>query len=459
MITLPEAKILACECEKRLKGAYFKRASLVDEKKWNFEFDQVDDVLKLLICLKRPFSRFHISSRFFKPIPSQWISVVDKSLKGSLLQSCRLLGEDRILELTFTKGETTYFLIFELFSSRAYLLDGERKILANTPKKIEGVYSTPPRSFEPSSDTASCTSTEIEERYRKEEEGEELLEKREKVGRALQKMLKKVQAQRVRAEETLNEAQTWTEQEHTAQLLKANFSLIKRGMTRIELEDWENEGKKVGIDLDPTLLPVAQVDKFFKKARKLKKGLPYAGEFFEKKKEELKEIEIALLDLSAIETLQALEELCLRYKLLPPPPQKKERHEPKKRLPYRTFTTENGLIIMAGKSAHDGDTLTLTIANGSDYRFHVANYPGSHVVLKPKKGEDPDQESIRDAALIALYFSKAKNAGSGDITATQVKHVSKPKGAKPGLVNVSRHKKIHAHLDEKRLFRLLKGAE
>ena len=459
MITLAEAKSLVEECEHELQGAFFKSLSCIGEKRWLLEFDQPSERARLFVCLKKPFSRFHLTTAPYNKGPSQWAPVVEKSLKGAILESCRLLGGDRILELVLNQEDTCHYILFELFSSQAYLLDAARKILASTPKKKEGVYTPPPLSFEPQDLEVVCTSAEIEAIYLEREEANALKEKKERLERALQKKIKRAQGQITRAQEGMREAESWQEKEHLAQLLKTNFSQIKRGMRRIELSDWEKEGKLVEISLDPALLPKEQVDRFFKKARKLKKGVPHVEILLGKREDELNTLQKAHQELASLQTYEELEAFSNTYHLIPPPSTKKACAEPKKRLPYRTFTTKQGMIIHAGKSDKDGDTLTFTLANGSDYWFHVATYPGSHVVLKCPKGVDPDRESLRDAALIALYFSKAKKGGSDEITVTQVKHVSKPRGAKPGLVTISRHKKMLCRLDQKRLDRLFESGE
>ena len=459
MITLPEAKTLASECDERLKGAFFKTVSSVGEKQWVLEFDQPKKRVRLLVCMKKPLSRFHLTEAPYKKVTSPWTGRVQKYLEGATLETCALLGDDRILELTLSRGDTVHYLLFELFASQAFLLDAARNIVASTPKRKEGLYSPPPRSFEPERLEAACTSVAIEKLYLEKEEEEALIDKKGKIERALQKKIKRAEGQIARMLETLKEANTWEEKEHLAQLLKAHFGQIKRGMTKIELPDWKEEGKTLEITLDPSQLPKDQIDRFFKKARKLKKGVPHAESMLGRREEELIDLQGELQKLATLETAEELETFSLAHKLFPPAPPKRERAEPKKRLPYRTFTTEAGMIIRTGKSDKDGDILTFTVANGNDWWFHVANYPGSHVVLKCPKGTEPDHESLKDAALLALYFSKAKKGGGDDITVTQVKHVGKSRGAKAGLVSVSRHKKVYCRMDKMRLDQLFGRGE
>jgi predicted ribosome quality control (RQC) complex YloA/Tae2 family protein len=109
----------------------------------------------------------------------------------------------------------------------------------------------------------------------------------------------------------------------------------------------------------------------------------------------------------------------------------------------RSFISSDGLKILVGKSSKDNDVLTLKIAKGDDFWFHVAGYGGSHVVLKnPEKLVKPPSPSLLEAAQLAAYFSQARNAPKVEVHYTQKKFVSKPKGAKPGLVRLKDFKSI-----------------
>ena len=94
--------------------------------------------------------------------------------------------------------------------------------------------------------------------------------------------------------------------------------------------------------------------------------------------------------------------------------------------------------VLAGKTDADNDYLSIKVANPNDYWFHVRGMPGSHVILRGKDGEEPDKSVLKDAAAIAAYHSKAKNAGITAVSCTMAKYVSKPKGAKPGTVMIKK---------------------
>ncbi|HSO20954.1 MAG TPA: hypothetical protein VLT88_15925, partial [Desulfosarcina sp.] len=75
-----------------------------------------------------------------------------------------------------------------------------------------------------------------------------------------------------------------------------------------------------------------------------------------------------------------------------------------------------------------------------DWWFHVRGMPGSHVVLVVEKGRPPDRDTLNRAAAIAAYHSKARYGGVVAVSGTLARHVSKPRGAKPGTVQIRRER-------------------
>lgn len=92
--------------------------------------------------------------------------------------------------------------------------------------------------------------------------------------------------------------------------------------------------------------------------------------------------------------------------------------------------------VLAGRTDADNDVLSIALAAPDDWWFHVRGVPGSHVVLRAKPDLAPDRETIRLAAAIAAYHSKARNAGVVPVACTQARYVTKPRGAKPGTVQI-----------------------
>jgi predicted ribosome quality control (RQC) complex YloA/Tae2 family protein len=93
-------------------------------------------------------------------------------------------------------------------------------------------------------------------------------------------------------------------------------------------------------------------------------------------------------------------------------------------------------IVLAGRNDADNDHLSLRMATPNDWWFHVRGLPGSHVILRVPPGRDPDRNILKQAAAIAAYHSKARQGGIVPVSATRARFVTKPRGAKPGTVQI-----------------------
>lgn len=107
---------------------------------------------------------------------------------------------------------------------------------------------------------------------------------------------------------------------------------------------------------------------------------------------------------------------------------------------FREYHLPGDWTVMAGRTDADNDTLSLKVAKASDWWFHIHGMPGSHVILVAKPDEIPDAKTLRLAAAIAAWHSKARNAGVVPVSVTQAQFVSKPRGAKPGTVCIRKEK-------------------
>ena len=103
--------------------------------------------------------------------------------------------------------------------------------------------------------------------------------------------------------------------------------------------------------------------------------------------------------------------------------------------------------VLAGASDADNDFLSTVLAEPDDWWFHANNVPGSHVILRAKDDEEPSAETLRQAAAIAAYHSKARKAGITQVHCVRARHVSKPRGVKTGTDNVKHGKTLKVRPD------------
>lgn len=273
--------------------------------------------------------------------------------------------------------------------------------------------------------------------------------------RRVHQELKKIQARLALHEAEYEESLHYKRFEYLAELVQAHFPLLKKGMDRIEVEDFEKGGEKVTVLLNPSLAPKEMVASLFKRVRKMKRRLFFCEKWLKELKIKLEEWEGLKEEIGSIETKEAWDLFIKVHPLLAPYQIKKEKVK-KERSCFREFMTVAGFKILVGKNDRDNDQLSFQIAKGNDLWLHAAHFSGSHVVVQNKKGKEVDQESLQDAMQLALHFSKAKDEKMEEVTITQCKYLSKPKGGAPGKVLLSRHKNRMVRKDEKRLDRLLK---
>jgi len=109
---------------------------------------------------------------------------------------------------------------------------------------------------------------------------------------------------------------------------------------------------------------------------------------------------------------------------------------------YRA-TKLDGREVFIGRNSRENDEVTFQLAQPDDFWFHVADYSGSHVVVRnPNRDKDLSPEVLTKAAGLAAFFSQARNSSKVEVHYTRRKHVLKPKRSKPGLVRLLEFKSI-----------------
>jgi predicted ribosome quality control (RQC) complex YloA/Tae2 family protein len=93
-------------------------------------------------------------------------------------------------------------------------------------------------------------------------------------------------------------------------------------------------------------------------------------------------------------------------------------------------------VVLAGRTDADNDYLSLVAANPLDWWFHVRGLPGSHVILRAKPDQEPDRKTLKGAASIAVFHSKARGGGTVAVSFTRARYVTKPPGSRPGSVQI-----------------------
>jgi predicted ribosome quality control (RQC) complex YloA/Tae2 family protein len=100
------------------------------------------------------------------------------------------------------------------------------------------------------------------------------------------------------------------------------------------------------------------------------------------------------------------------------------------------YRLPGGWKVLAGRTDADNDHLSFKVARPNDWWFHVRGMPGSHVILQGPPGEEPDRQTLKRAAAIAAYHSRAREGGVVAVSCTRARYVTKPPDAQMGTVQI-----------------------
>lgn len=220
----------------------------------------------------------------------------------------------------------------------------------------------------------------------------------------------------------------------SAELINANLYRLEKGAAFYDLENYYDENKPIRIKADPSKNPAANAQKYFKDYRKAKTAETMLTELIEQGKNDLQYLETVADALDRASTQAEIEEI--RSELVVSGFAKNKRKNSQKQtklLPPMEYRTTDGFRVLVGRNNMQNDKLSLKTASKSDMWLHTQKFPGSHVIIVSDNKEISD-DAIVEAAEIAAYHSKARDAKLVPVDYTYVKHLKKPQGAPPGKV-------------------------
>lgn len=217
-------------------------------------------------------------------------------------------------------------------------------------------------------------------------------------------------------------------------LLQANLYRIERGAEYIDVENYyDPDGKTLRIKLNPAVSPAANAQKYYKEYQKEKNAERFLAEQIQKGETELEYLESVIDEVGRAQTERELSQI--REELEQQGYLRKQNGKRQKQvsLPLLEFESSDGFKILVGRNNLQNDRLTLKTASKTDMWLHTKDIHGSHVIIRAD-GREISDTAITEAASLAAYHSKARNSSKVPVDFTLVKHVSKPNGAKPGMV-------------------------
>lgn len=235
-----------------------------------------------------------------------------------------------------------------------------------------------------------------------------------------------------------------------AHLLQTYSHKVSAQSHELVLNKTETGAEDIAIALDPTLSLGKNIDAYFRKIKKEKKARELTGKQIAHLEAELEALagelkKLGELELSEADIIATLQRFHLPLDK-PDSPSKK----PMESLPYRVFKSADGFDLLVGKGPRENDELTKS-SRSDDFWLHAIGVTGSHVIVRGKKLEKLSPQTKREAAMLALHFSKLRKDEGGDVYITQRRFLTKKKGMPPGLWSIRQSETYSLNYTEEEL--------
>ncbi len=446
-----EIKILANELKDRVKGGIINKITQIGFDEFYIQFRNFKSSIPITIKISNKFC-FIGEGKKLGDTPKNtyaFTQICRKYLKSEKVIDIKTIENDRVIEIIFCN----YTIILELLgrNGNIFLIENESQLIKGTlfNKNGEKRIELPNHKYErfPShgSNKEYTIRNEIvgDQNYLKNTYNyyykkikEFLLSKETK---NLKKDLKKSEKFLIKLEKEYNNAKNSDKYIKYGNLILANNHNLKNKYSshekvkEITLLDYENN-EEIKIPIKPNLSFVENANKFFRRSKQLKKRESEIQQLLEAAQKKTDKIR------KKINYIQEHFDFRKNYTEF----YSKQTNTKQEKTIIHNFTLSSGKKAVVGKNAKNNLLILRKYANGSDYWFHTRDFPGSYVIVKNSKLNIDD---IKEASMIAIYYSKARNASKADVIYTQVKHV-KPIKNSPGKVIFTNDKNFYTEIDD-----------
>ena len=452
---------VAEELRSVLSGRFFGRIFPLSPLSFAFDFGLRGEFL--LVSAEPASPRLYLIHRRLKELQRESIPLTSfgQALR-SKLGGAHVVGVskdplDRIVRLTFrldNDGVLFRRLVVQLTGRTAnlFLLDELNRILAVLREQpqlaLHETYKPPPR---PQKEPAQLLrlgpgspSAQLDAYFSTLDKAKQFDSRAKDVRSRLLKSIRQQCTLRENLQHDLVRHGDPEEHKRTGDLLLANVATAVRDGDKVWIIDYYTDGAptiEIKVEENESLQDAAA--KRFRQYSKAKTAAEEIAARLTVIDREVAELERRLQQLDQI--IQSRDEAALESFEKPAPaprvPAKKSR-KPEKLAGVRRYLSTDGYEILVGRAARDNDNLTFRIAQPNDLWMHAGDYPGSHVVVRNPTRKEIPQRTIIEAAQLAGRFSQASDDAKVVVHYTERKFLSKPKGAAPGLVRLSRYRSI-----------------
>ena len=279
--------------------------------------------------------------------------------------------------------------------------------------------------------------------YTETEQRERMLQKSQSLRRTVTNLLertrRKLAAQRKEREASLDRETL----RRRGDIVTANLHAMTRGMTVLRAEDFYQEDMpEIEIPLRPELSPQQNAARFYKEYNKAKHAEKILAEQIARGEIEEEYLGAVLDELNRAESERDLAEIRAELEAggyVRSADRRRQQKQPASR-PMR-FRSSDGFEILVGRNNRQNDQLSLKTARRDDLWLHIQKFHGTHVIICCAGAPVPDG-TITEAAMLAAWYSQAREGQNVPVDVTQVRNLRKPNGAKPGMVVYDRYRTV-----------------
>jgi predicted ribosome quality control (RQC) complex YloA/Tae2 family protein len=433
-----------------------------------FELYKEQNTTTLLFSFSPMFGRMHSTTRNF-PHPKKlqrFASFLRAHVKGGTIADARQVGTDRIVKMSIVQAEEKLVVWVRLWGGASNMI-----VTDVSGNVLDACYRRPGRNevsggfYNPEAETGEkqakkkteyaireipgegSFNAKIESYFFEKEESSE----RETLLKSLEMLFNErenyLRSSLMQAESKLEEYVKSERLKEIGDIIMGSIQDIAKGDKWLSAEDFYNDNQKIEIELDPRLSAQENAAAYYEKYKKEKGLLERTRENIDYLRSSLESLLAKKAIVGPDAALHILRDTvrALRKKVV--------QETSKSGFTGLTFSV-SGYDILVGRSAAENDTLLRRFVRGNDYWFHCRDYPGAYVFVKAVRDKTLPLEIMLDAANIALFYSKAKQSGKGDIYYTRAKYLRRVKDGKKGLVIPTQEKNLSISLDEERMSRL-----
>lgn len=250
------------------------------------------------------------------------------------------------------------------------------------------------------------------------------------LSRHLNSLLQKNEKKLAKLVDELEQTKQMDEMNLYGELITSNMYQLKQGMDEFITKNYYNE-ETVTIPLNPRKSPAENAQYYYKQYNRLKTRKAHAAEQIKATQDEIAYIETIQMQLDhiSVDDIDDIRTELAEQNLIKKKHKTKQSKKQQSSIDY--YLSRDGQEIVVGRNNLQNEYITHKLGRNNYLWFHTKDIPGSHVVILDS---NPTDGTVEDAAMLAGYFSKAQGSSKIPVDYTEIKHVHKPSGAKPGFV-------------------------